>query len=311
MRRVDRASVPVPKSLLPGGAGPKELEKARAHGALPKPKKAFPFGAYKGADVKFALELLFHGKCAYCETRYSATAPVDVEHYRPKNAVAEDSSHDGYWWIAMDWDNLLPSCIDCNRRRGQVIVGASSSLEALANTSKPATTASGKKDCFPLAEEGERALAEIRDFAEERALLINPCNDDPATCITYSFDPARPIGLMLPEGDLPAQTRGAVSIQVYGLNRLGLVQERTAILRRLEFLGTLVLDLAECVADLEEPATRAKLQGTSAMNAGSRLKLLRDRTLAEMKSMAAVEAPYSSMVAAWLRGFARRIAPPS
>ncbi|MEF9674035.1 hypothetical protein QNM99_25505 [Pseudomonas sp. PCH446] len=48
---------------------------------------------------------------------------MDVEHYRPKGAVSEDASHPGYWWVAMDWDNLLPSCIDCNRKRKQVTPG--------------------------------------------------------------------------------------------------------------------------------------------------------------------------------------------
>ena len=47
--------------------------------------------------MKRRLDLLFHGKCAYCETFYSASAPVDVEHYRPKGAVSEDPSHPGYY----------------------------------------------------------------------------------------------------------------------------------------------------------------------------------------------------------------------
>lgn len=308
MRRVERTLVRAPESLMASGAGPAELEKARDHQALPKPKKAYPFTAYKGQDVKRALETLFHGKCAYCETRYSISAPVDVEHYRPKNAVAEDKGHSGYWWLAMDWENLLPSCIDCNRRRGQVIVGPSSSLEILASTSTPARTNAGKKDCFPLAAHGTRATAETENLEDEHALLIDPCRDDPCQFLTYSFDPARPLGLVLPSGDENARTRGATSIQVYGLNRLALVQERTGILRRLEFLGSLVIDLASCISDLEEDAVVAKLKGTPAANAAARLRLLRDRTLAEMKQMAAEDAPYAFMTSQWLAGFMQRIA---
>lgn len=308
MRAVDRTKVKAPRSLLEDGAGPKELIKARAHVADTGPdKKSFSYSAYKGADVKLALEALFHGKCAYCETRYSVTAPVDIEHHRPKGAVAEDPAHGGYWWVAMDWSNLLPSCIDCNRQRKQVIVEATSSLERLAAAARPATTAAGKKDSFPLREEGVRSVAEASDFTAEAALLLDPCRDDPQAYLAYNFDPARPLGLVVPTGDEVAQRRAAVSIQVYGLNRLRLVQERTQLLRRLEFLAGLAADLAASVADLERPETVAVIRGTPAEGLSTRLKLLRDRTLAEMKDMAADQAPYSAMVRAWLADFRARL----
>lgn len=308
MRRVERKSVRTPTTLMPKGAGPVELKKARDHQAHPQPKKSFRFAAYKGDDVKRALEALFYGKCAYCETRYNVSAPVDVEHYRPKNAVAEDGDHGGYWWLAMDWDNLLPSCIDCNRRRGQVVVGPSSSLEVLATMSKPMHMNVGKADSFPLAAHGVRATAEIGEFDGEHALLLNPCRDDPSRYLTYNFDPARPLGLVIPTGDENSRTRGATSIQVYGLNRLALVQERTRILRRLEFLGGLVVDLASCIADLENPVIIVSLQDTPAANVANRLRLLRDRTLAEMKELATDDAPYASMTQLWLQAFKERIA---
>jgi uncharacterized protein (TIGR02646 family) len=309
VRAVDRTSVAIPKSLQAEGAGPKELERARGHQLDPNPeKKAFTYAAYKGGDVKLALEALFHGKCAYCETRYNVSAPVDIEHYRPKGAVAEDQTHGGYWWIAMDWDNLLPSCIDCNRQRGQVIVQASSSLVELAAAAKPATTAAGKKDSFPLADDTLRAGAETADFTAEGALLIEPCREDPSKCLSYSFDPARPLGLILPTGEEHSKRRGAVSIQVYGLNRLRLVQDRTEVLRRLEFLAGMVVDLAKSIADLEQANVARRLKGTPAEGVPSRLRLLRDRTLAEIKRMASDEAPYASMVQAWLETFKARLA---
>lgn len=307
MRTVDRSAVGTPKSLRLDGLGPKELERARAHRATPSPKKAFPYAAYKEGDVKLALEALFHGKCAYCETRYNVSAPVDIEHFRPKGAVAEDPAHGGYWWIAMAWENLLPSCIDCNRQRGQVIVGLSSSLEHLATQSSPTISSAGKKDSFPLAPGGARSAAETVDFSTEGALLLDPCRDDPSSFLTYNFDPARPLGLLLPAGDEGAKLRGAVSIQVYGLNRLRLVQDRTEVLRKLEFLASLVIGLAKSIADLEDPAIVQRLRGTAAEGVSARLRLLRDRTLAEMKGMAADDAPYAAMSRAWLRGFKIRL----
>lgn len=308
MRYVDRRNVKAPQSLQGAGAGPKELVRARAHRDDVKlQKKAFTYAAYKGADVKLALEALFHGKCAYCETRYSVSAPVDIEHHRPKGAVAEASDHGGYWWIAMHWENLLPSCIDCNRQRGQVLVDSSSSLAVLAAAAKPVIAAAGKKDSFPIADEAERAVAEAADFTQEGALLLDPCRDDPSAYLIYNFDPAHPLGLIVPTGDGSNAIRGAVSIQIYGLNRLRLVQDRTEILRRLEFLATLVVELAKSIADLEDPETVQLLDGKPASSVASRLRLLRDRTLAEMKQMASDEAPYSSMVRAWLQTFKARL----
>src|SRR4051812_22350680 len=82
---------------------------------------------YKSA--KPFLDKLFGGKCAYCEVIIEASHPTEVEHYRPKGAVKDEEEevvtiqtpngaedHPGYWWLAYEWNNLLPSCIDCNRR---------------------------------------------------------------------------------------------------------------------------------------------------------------------------------------------------
>lgn len=310
MRRVHRASVAAPASLLPGGVGPAELIRARTHIARPIPagakKKSFEYAAYKNDDVRMALDQLFHGKCAYCETSYAASAPVDIEHYRPKGGVSEEPAHGGYWWIAMQWENLLPSCIDCNRKRGQRIVEASTSLGILAATGSIGWRQSGKHDSFPLAHTGVRASAETTDFSREHPLLINPCEDDPATCLMHIIDPALPTGLLVPVGDPQQQVRGAASIQTYGLNRLKLFEDRNRLLRALEFLGDLVIELTETIADLETPAVQHRLIGTPAFRVSARLRLLRDRLLAELKAATAPEAPYATMASAWLEQFKLR-----
>ena len=79
--------------------------------------------AYKADDVKATLEQAFRGKCAYCESAYSAAQPMAVEHYRPKGEVviAGKRTPPGYYWLASAWDNLLPSCTDCNSPRRQVL----------------------------------------------------------------------------------------------------------------------------------------------------------------------------------------------
>jgi hypothetical protein len=76
---------------------------------------------------------LFHGKCAYCEGVLGKmrSSSGQVEHYRPKAIVYQLSDskrgtvnttlpdgdlirHPGYFWLAYDWQNLVPSCRDCN-----------------------------------------------------------------------------------------------------------------------------------------------------------------------------------------------------
>jgi hypothetical protein len=71
-----------PQELVDKGAV--ELEKARAHfGNAANAGKPFAFGAYKLGPVKDALNATFGFKCAYCESFFGATQPLDVEHFRP------------------------------------------------------------------------------------------------------------------------------------------------------------------------------------------------------------------------------------
>jgi len=281
-----------------------ELERVREHQASTDPAKgSFEFAAYKDAEVKRLLEQLFHGKCAYCETYYSASAPVDIEHYRPKGAVSEDPTHPGYWWLAMRWDNLLPSCIDCNRKRKQVVIQPGTSLAELQRLSRTADghpVGSGKKDSFPIAAGAVRALPELTAFGAEGALLLDPCRDDPEEHLLFHVEGVEPVGLIVAKGDPQPSERGVTSIQVYGLNRLGLVQDRTRVLRHLEFLADLAIELgsmADAIEDREPEIAR-------------RLRFLQDRTLGEMTAMAAPEAPYSAVAAAWLRAFRRQLGGP-
>lgn len=62
---------------------------------------------YKVKDVKNALDQLYHGKCAFCETKIEQS---HVEHYRPKSI---------YYWLAYSWDNLILACATCNQHKRQ------------------------------------------------------------------------------------------------------------------------------------------------------------------------------------------------
>jgi hypothetical protein len=90
--------------------------------------------------------------------------------------------------------------------------------------------------------------------------------------------------------------RGAVSIQVYGLNRLALVQSRTRVLRRLEFLADIVVELHAIAEQVRGNAPVAK-----------RIVQLADRVAAEIRNAADPTEPHSAVAVAWLKRFEARL----
>ncbi|WP_175421746.1 MULTISPECIES: endonuclease [unclassified Bradyrhizobium] len=287
-------------------------------------RKPFPFQAYKAENVKKRLEELFHGKCAYCESRYAFQAPVDVEHYRPKGRVEGEPNHPGYWWLAADWANLLPSCLDCNRRRKQVAPVVSATLTVLYEAMQ-----TGKQDSFPVL--GARALHEPDDLVTEQPLLLDPTRDEPDEHLAYWVHGDSSAGLVYPASVLRAtqaapvlpaadedttavvnhaaaagvSIRGAVSIQVYGLNRLRLVQERARLLQQLRFLESVFLDISEVSRDLA--AVNVTVARPELAGATDRLERLQRRILDQMQSLAAPTSPHSAVARAYLRDFRKRI----
>ncbi len=299
MRRVLRGEGTAPAALTATGRdGRTELQRAREHyqsranagkdASSPRRTtrgtRGFAFAVYRTNAVKAALAQLFHGKCAYCETFYSASSPVDVEHFRPKSSVLEDPGHPGYWWLAAHWDNLLPSCIDCNRSRQQTLVQAGQDRFPEGGGRMHVGTLAGKGSRFPLMPGSPRLQPEALPGNDERPLLLNPCEDDPTRHLQF-------VGHVSPASSLVAarrnSARGRASIALYGLNRLGLVQERTWLLRQLEMLGDQVLRLARLADRHRDPELQAlMLQNVDAMVA-----------------MAADDRPYTAMVRAWLDDF--------
>jgi uncharacterized protein (TIGR02646 family) len=236
MRYVDRTKVAAPASLTGNGcAGERELGRAKVHyNKIPRPNKSYPFDIYKSNDVKFALHDLFHGKCAYCEIRYEGSQPVDVEHYRPKGGVEECPDHSGYWWLAATWSNLLPSCIDCNRRRGQISADVEMTVDELAAARRKIDDAElgGKHNAFPMSD--DNWVTDSDDpVAVEKPLLIDPTRTDPKAYFEW---PKADISVVLPKEDCPDAESpcASTSINIYALNRIGLVQSRLEVRQDLE-----------------------------------------------------------------------------
>jgi uncharacterized protein (TIGR02646 family) len=188
--------------------GPAEREEERNRARIVA-GQAPSFAVYKSDEIKAALHLMFHGKCAYCESRYVATQPMDVEHWRPKSEVHEANGtvlRHQYWFLAADWSNLLPSCIDCNRERIHEVVFPDRTRRELKL---------GKGNRFPV--QGSRAKDRV-SLPNEVVLLLNPYTDTPEDHLEFTRE-----GVVRPRNSSP---KAENSIEVYALNRSGLVNER-------------------------------------------------------------------------------------
>ncbi len=233
-------------------------------------KPSFKQRLYRRKSVKeewfFSGGAPFHGKCAYCETNLTAYQRGDVEHFRPKGAVADEDdhpvvlrdedgkivrdengqpkSHPGYYWLAYDWRNLLPACTLCNQ---------SSTVD---------DRKIGKHDRFPVT--GQHAWTP-EELKTESPLLIHPGSGDPRD------DPRSHLSIDTETGLIQGETdRGRMCIEIFGLNlREPLVLDRrrsarevlvlfSEFLHRRESRDEIVKELASIQAG-ERPFTLAQM----------------------------------------------------
>ena len=264
MIHVDRSKVAAPAALVQAGGKADKERVANAALAAQQRFKDMKFTAYKDPSVMQLLGMLFNGKCAYCESRYVAQQPGDVEHFRPKAAVAvkdaigKVATVAGYHWLAADWGNLLPSCADCNRpRKHEIKSGAGKRVM-------------GKANWFPVDPEAQRA-SQPASVATEPRLLIDPCTEDPGQHIVFDEDGT--VQALTPNRTLSPM--GAATIEYCALSRLELTQERHK-------RGKEVLYVVDNVL-------RAKAAGDSAEA---------KRHAAQLSTMIDASAPYSAYATA-------------
>ncbi len=127
MRKIDKTSISRrPSSTL----HTKKSFKNKVKNFIQEKNKSLQerkFNGYNSSSIKKALEKLYSNhisistnssvynpKCAYCESQSNTVAALQVEHYRPKKAVEGDATHKGYYWLAMEWTNLVYACQKCN-----------------------------------------------------------------------------------------------------------------------------------------------------------------------------------------------------
>lgn len=190
---------------------------------------------------RWMLKHIYNGKCGYCEASIDAHSFGDADHWRPKGAVtrrddaapipqqADGTEHTGYWWLAYDWENLVPACQRCN--------------------------STGKGTQFPVDSkyvfEPSDQLNSSRELdAFEQPLLLHPiAGPNPADHL--EFDET---GQVNPRA---GSKLGATSIDVYGLRRPRLRDERFKHMRFLEdaLSGAVAKALAQkcSIADVLAP----------------------------------------------------------
>lgn len=145
---------------------------------------------YGNKKIKKSLIKSQYGKCAFCEQNVLNVSHGDVEHFRPKGGYNQSLNRQlqlpGYYWLAYNWDNLLFTCASCNQRF--------------------------KKNLFPILNPAQRAKNHNDDISKEKAIFINPYNENPKYLIGFNQEVAQ---------GKDKRKRGEKTINALGLNRKG------------------------------------------------------------------------------------------
>jgi uncharacterized protein (TIGR02646 family) len=164
------------------------------------------------------LAALSYEKCWYLECRNPGTDD-DVDHYRPKGAVAEEDDHPGYYWLAFDWHNLRLSCHRANRPRTNADTGLTG----------------GKSDSFPLDDPATRARAPEDRIDLETALLLDPTNPADPPILWFKPNGEVDVSPML-AGNPLAEAKFNASVHALQLNWPTIVDERNIVYNTVERL---------------------------------------------------------------------------
>ena len=187
----------------------------------------FERSVYADRSVKDLLLRAQHDKCCFCESKFPATSPGAIEHFRPKGGVKQESGKPmlfpGYYWLAYSWTNLLVSCETCNT--------------------------SYKGSLFPLADEEKRARSHRDDIDAETPIFIDPAIEDPRQHIRFRGAEVEHL-----------TERGLRTIQGLGLGRGKLEDARAEVLEPLDILCSVIEDLKDQVQSPKVERARRLLQ---------------------------------------------------
>jgi len=205
--------------------GPPPPDPARAGEEAPAPtwkeyvrrdlKKGKTQDIWQDRDLKTLLMTVSFGKCWYCEQNVAERADNAVDHFRPKGRVAEDTSHEGYWWLAFDWENYRFACTFCNSAR-------------LSDDGS-----GGKQDHFRLWSEDSRARTPDDLIDREQPLLLDPFQPDDPGYLTFEQD-GRAVPTYAKDDDRFLYESASESIERYHLNRQWLRENRQTLMAKLD-----------------------------------------------------------------------------
>lgn len=108
-------------------------------------------------------------KCWYCEAE-EIRSDMPVDHFRPKGKVENDTDHEGYWWLAFDWENYRCACTFCNSRRNF------------------GETEGGKACQFPIVNPDTRAYSPTDELATEVPDFLDPFDPDDFKLLWFDGD---------------------------------------------------------------------------------------------------------------------------
>lgn len=204
MIRVDRNRVVMPARWR--NLARAETDKIRAH-ARAATFRRYEYNIRIWRNARGALHELFRHKCAYCESPLRTIQSGEVQNFRPPREARGAGGHSSplhYCWLAYEWDNLYLVCTGCSRT---------------------------KRNLFPV--DGNRCppFAALVRVHQERAILIDPCWDDPEKHLGYRFMESTSQVLVVPK-----DRRGEVTIEMIGLNRPDLARARYAAAETLKTL---------------------------------------------------------------------------
>lgn len=164
-------------------------------------------------DVKEALVEMHSGKCCYCERKRDEKREPDVEHFRPKAKVTEDTTHPGYWWLAYRWDNYFFSYKKCNEEH--------------------------KKNQFPLIPRSTRARTPEDNLDEEKPFLINPEKENPEDFIGFEWQ--KTYGVFVKAVGVDSEGRGDRTIKITGINIGTIPEERAHLVGHLKHIADTII----------------------------------------------------------------------
>lgn len=146
-------------------------------------------------------------KCWYCEAE-EIRSDMPVDHFRPKQEVEGQANHDGYWWLAFDWENYRCACTFCNSRRNME------------------ETSGGKQTKFPLINESDRAYVPTDNWKNETPAFLDPFDPDDEKLLWFDND-GKPEAS--PQCPAPLQRKVTNSINIFHLHETKLVRKRNKL----------------------------------------------------------------------------------